>query len=206
MNRLFTTPLDPETAVVVVDMQVDFGLPAGSLYVTGAEEILAPVNALIDQARAAGAFVVYTQDYHPPVTPHFVTHGGLWPPHGVQGTPGADLLPGLHVHGPIMDKGTDGRDGYSGFSVRDPESGKAEATRLGTLLREHGIKRLIVVGLAGDYCVGETAIDGVREGFDVELPLPLTRFVNLSPGDDAAMVSRCETAGVAVTRQPAAAR
>jgi nicotinamidase/pyrazinamidase len=187
------------TALIVVDMQVDFGLPSGSLYVAGAEEILEPVNALVRSVRAEGGLVVYTQDHHPAQTPHFLAQGGLWPAHGVVGTPGAELLPGLVVDGHVLPKGTDGQDGYSGFSVRDPSSGQTSPTVLEALLRAAGVTSVTVVGLAGDYCVGETALDAARLGFDTRLPLPLTRFVNLQPGDGERMAERARAAGVRVT-------
>lgn len=186
------------TSLIVVDMQVDFGLPEGSLYVAGAEQIVEPINQLISTVIAAGGSVFYTQDYHPSETPHFVGWGGLWPPHGVAGTPGAELLPSLAIAGPVIRKGTDGRDGYSGFSVRDPQSGETESTALEVLLREADARALIVVGLAGDYCVGETAIDGVQLGFPTVMPLALTRFVNLNAGDAAKMIDRAVAAGVTV--------
>ncbi len=188
----------PDIAVVVVDMQVDFGDRAGSLYVQSGEDVLAPINALVREVTEVGGHVYYTQDYHPSETPHFATYGGLWPPHCVQGTPGADLLPGLDVAGPVVQKGTDGRDGYSGFSVRDPVTGDTEATVLGDMLRRDGVRRVIVVGLAGDYCVVETAIDAARLGYAVEMPLHLTRFVNLNAGDDQRAVDRAKGAGVVV--------
>jgi len=111
---------DVRTALIVVDVQNDFADPAGSLYVRGGEEIVPPVNAQIDEALAAGALVAYTQDWHPPTTPHFQKDGGIWPVHCVAGTWGAELHADLHVEGPIVKKGSGGEDGYSGFSVRDP--------------------------------------------------------------------------------------
>jgi nicotinamidase/pyrazinamidase len=175
-------------ALVVVDMQVDFGLPSGSLYVTGAEEVLEPVNALIDGWDGP---VVYTADNHPPQTPHFDT----WPVHCVAGTPGAELLDGLHVVGPVVLKGTDGRDGYSGFSTR-AEDGSTHSTELESLLRKENVDTVTVVGLAGDYCVGSTALDAAALGFRTRMPLALTRFV----GDAADMLARLDAAGVEVTR------
>lgn len=188
-----------DTAVVVVDMQHDFGDPEiGSLYVTEGEILVDPINALTAAVLSAGGQSYFTQDWHPTETPHFITSGGLWPAHGVAGTPGAELLPDLVVNGPVIRKGIDGRDGYSGFSVRDPNTGQTEATVLGEKMKAAGIKHVIVVGLAGDYCVGETAIDAATLGFHVEMPLHLTRFVNLNTGDDAAMIARVKSAGVTV--------
>jgi nicotinamidase/pyrazinamidase len=180
-------------ALVVVDMQVDFGDPSGSLYVAGGEALVDPVNDLVRRFRAAGDLVVYTQDSHPPQTPHFDT----WPVHCVAGTPGSALLPGLLVEGQVVQKGTDGRDGYSGFSVRDPLSGASSPTVLEALLRAAGVDEVVVVGLAGDYCVGETALDAARLGFTVSMPLELTRFVALDPADEPAMIARVRDAGVA---------
>ena len=177
-------------ALVVVDMQVDFGLPSGSLYVSGAEDILEPVNALIDGWDGP---VVYTADNHPEQTPHFDT----WPVHCVAGTPGAELLPGLHVTGPLVLKGTDGNDGYSGFSTRAPD-GAVHRTQLEGLLREAQVTDVTVVGLAGDYCVGSTALDAASLGFRTTMPLALTRFVD--PANEQPMVDKLEAAGVEVTR------
>jgi nicotinamidase/pyrazinamidase len=95
-------------------------------------------------------------------------------------------------------KGTSGEDGYSGFSVRDPVSGVASATQLQSLL-DPSVRRLVVVGLAGDYCVKETALDGVQLGYDVEVPLALTRFVELAAGDADRSVAELRAAGVTVT-------
>ncbi|HEV8651784.1 MAG TPA: isochorismatase family protein [Actinomycetes bacterium] len=90
---------DRSTALVVVDMQNDFADPKGSLYVRGGERVVPLVNREIERALAAGALVVYTQDWHPAQTPHFQSSGGVWPEHGVQGTWGAELQPDLQVAG-----------------------------------------------------------------------------------------------------------
>jgi nicotinamidase/pyrazinamidase len=189
---------DAETALVVVDVQNDFADPTGGLYVTGGEEVVPLVSIEVGAAQNAGAAIVYTQDWHPESTPHFAKDGGVWPVHCVAGTWGAELHPNLLVHGPIVRKGTSGEDGYSGFSVRDPVSGAASPTQLQSLL-DPAVRRLVVVGLAGDYCVKETALDGVRLGYGVEVPLALTRFVELSPGDTEGSVAQMRAAGVSVT-------
>jgi nicotinamidase/pyrazinamidase len=188
----------PSSALVVVDMQHDFADPAGSLYVRGGEDIVTPIAAEVDAAQRAGATVVYTQDWHPPHTPHFAQDGGIWPVHCVIGTPGADLVPGLPVVGPVVRKGSGPEDGYSGFSVLDLTTGATKGTELSTVLDEAGVMSLTVVGLAGDWCVKATAIDGVRLGYAVTVPLALTRFVELSPGDGAAAVNAMRKAGVTV--------
>lgn len=173
---------DDRTALVVVDVQNDFGDPDGGLYVAGGEDIVEGVNAEVAAAREAGAFVVYTQDWHPETTPHFAKDGGTWPVHCVGDTWGAELMPGLHVVGPVVRKGTDGGDGYSGFSVRDPESGDEHATRLGALLEEHGVERVVVVGIAQDVCVKATVLDARRLGHATTVLVDLTRAVDPDDG------------------------
>jgi nicotinamidase/pyrazinamidase len=186
---------DAATALLVVDVQNDFADPVGGLYVAGGEEILSPVSQLVGDAQNAGSAVVYTQDWHPDSTPHFEKDGGIWPVHCVGGTWGAELHPQLLVRGPVVRKGTSGEDGYSGFSVRDPATGATAATQLQSLL-DPAVQRLVIVGLAGDYCVKETALDGVRLGYTVEVPLAFTRFVELAPGDTERSVQEMRSAGV----------
>ena len=192
------TAYDASTALVVVDVQNDFADPAGGLYVGGGERVVPVVNAEVAAARAAGAAVVYTQDWHPERTPHFVTDGGVWPVHCVAGTWGAQLHPDLDVDGPVVRKGTGGEDGYSGFSVRDPLSGERSATELGGILDRAGVRRVVVTGLAGDVCVAETALDARRLGYDVEVPLAATAMVELQDGDGERAVHRMRDAGVTV--------
>src|SRR5207344_3356967 len=108
-----------------------------------------------------------TQDWHPPSTPHFARDGGTWPVHCVAGSWGAALHPELVVAGPVIRKGTSGEDGYSGFSTRDPLTGETDATELESLLRARGVTRVVIGGLATDYCVRETAMDAVDLGFAV---------------------------------------
>jgi nicotinamidase/pyrazinamidase len=193
-----TARYSPQVALLVVDVQNDFADPAGSLYVTGGEQVVAGINAEVAAARAAGSPVFYSQDWHPAQTPHFVTGGGVWPPHCVAGTSGAEFHPDLVVAGEVIRKGVDGADGYSAFSVRDPASGHRRATLLGGRLAELGVTTLVVVGLAGDHCVRESALDARLRGLAVLLPLGLTRFVNLRPGDEQRAVEAMREAGVLV--------
>jgi nicotinamidase/pyrazinamidase len=185
---------DSATALLVVDVQNDFTDPAGRLYVQGGEEIIDAVNVEIAAAIEAGSAVVYSQDWHPESTPHFAKDGGIWPVHCVMDTWGAELYPRLDVRGPVVRKGSAGEDGYSAFSMRDPLSGATTPTTLQSLLTPT-IQRLVIVGLAGDYCVKQTAMDGRRLGYDVVIPLRYTRFVNLSPGDDERAAASMRDAG-----------
>jgi nicotinamidase/pyrazinamidase len=202
-----TAPYGPGTALVVVDVQHDFASPDGGLFVPGGDAVVRVVDAEVRAALAAGATVIYTQDWHPPSTPHFAKDGGTWPVHCVADTWGAELHDELTVEGPVVRKGVDGGDGYSGFSVRDPISGAEEATELGALLDDAGVRRVVVVGLAGDVCVKATALDAVRLGYEVEVPLPATAFVEVQPGEGERAVAELRDAGVQVTsRGPAAAQ
>ena len=189
---------DAASALLVVDVQNDFADPRGSLYVDGGDSIVPVIDREIDAARSAGARVVYTQDWHPPVTAHFRSAGGVWPEHCVRETWGAAFHPDLVVDGEVVRKGVDGSDGYSGFSVRDPQSGATSATELGSILRDAGLDRLVVVGLATDFCVVETVLDARRLGFDVEVLSEAIRAVDLEPGDGDAALARMQDAGATV--------
>ena len=185
----------PSVALLVVDVQNDFAVPGGSLHVRGGEDVVAVVNAEIDRAAAAGSPVVYTQDWHPPSTPHFAKDGGVWPVHCVGGTWGAELHANLHVVGERVRKGTGGEDGYSGFSVRDPSSGQVDGTGLEQLLRAKGVTTVVIAGLATDYCVKDTALDAVARGFITYVLTGAVRAVDLQPGDGEAALAAVEAAG-----------
>jgi nicotinamidase/pyrazinamidase len=190
----------PETALIVVDVQNDFADPAGSLSVRGGEAVVPILNREIASARNAGATVVYTQDWHPEHTPHFAKDGGVWPDHCVQETWGAALHPALTVDGPVVRKGANGEDGYSGFTMRDPMSGETVATELEGILRERGIERVVIGGLATDYCVKATALDAVRLGFATMVLLDAVAAVDLAEGDGRRAVEGMRDAGVRLQR------
>jgi len=190
---------DPRAALIVVDVQNDFADPAGGLSVAGGDTIVPTVNAEIASASAGGAFVVYTQDWHPPSTPHFAKDGGIWPVHCVAGTWGAELHPDLvEVAGGRVRKGINGEDGYSGFTMRDAQTGETIPTELMDLLRARGIERVVVCGLATDYCVKATAIDAAALGFETSLLPSAVRAVDLNPGDGDRAIVAMRDAGVAV--------
>jgi nicotinamidase/pyrazinamidase len=191
---------DERTALIVTDVQNDFADPEGSLYVRGGEDVVAVVNGEIAAAQAAGATVVYTQDWHPGTTPHFEKDGGVWPVHCVGGTWGSELHPGLDVvdGAEFVKKGTGGEDGYSAFSVRDPESGETRATELDAILSRHGTERVVVVGLATDYCVKETVLDARRRGLSTEVPGEAVAAVEVHPGDGDAALEEMRAAGAVV--------
>lgn len=191
---------DHHTALVVVDLQNDFADPVGSLAVVGGEDVIASVNREVREATEAGALVVATQDWHPESTPHFAKDGGVWPVHCVGGTWGAALAPGfeLPADAPRVRKGTNGEDGYSGFTMRDPETAQETSTELEGLLRRRGIERVVVAGLATDYCVLATALDAVRLGFAVGLVADGVAAVNLQPDDGDRAMSEMAEAGIVI--------
>lgn len=173
-------------ALVIVDYQNDF-CPGGALAVEGGHELAAPINEL---ARGFET-VVATRDWHPPDHASFETEGGPWPIHCVQGSPGAELHPRLdraqidHV----VDVGSKREDeGYSGFEGSDLED----------FLRERGARRLFVTGIATDYCVRATVLDGIRLGFDVTVVEDAIRAVDVEPGDGARALQEMRAAGAEV--------
>jgi nicotinamidase/pyrazinamidase len=193
---------DPRTALVVVDLQNDFADPSGGLSVAGGDAIVPTVNGELAMATSAGATVVFTQDWHPASTPHFAKDGGIWPVHCVADTWGADLHPGVTVPPAAtrVRKGANGEDGYSGFTMRDQVTGETVATELEGMLRDAAVTRVVVVGLATDYCVKATALDAQRLGFDTFLLTDAIAAVDLSPGDGARAIDEMRDAGVTLWR------
>ncbi len=193
---------DPATALIVVDVQNDFADPAGSLSVAGGETVIPTIDGEIARATVAGGLVVFTQDWHPTSTPHFAKDGGPWPVHCVADTWGAALHPDLVApeDAPRVRKGVNGEDGYSGFTMRDPGTGEEIPTELDGLLRNGGIERVVVVGLATDYCVRATALDAVRLGYGTSLLTDAVAAVDLTPGDGPRAIDDMAAAGVSLSR------
>jgi nicotinamidase/pyrazinamidase len=175
-------------ALLIIDFQNDF-TPGGALAVPEGDTIAERINELAADPRYD--LVVATRDWHPPDHGSFTGQGGPWPVHCVQGSEGAELHPSLDRSrvDVIVDKGQDpGTEGYSGF----------EGTRLGELLRERGIDRVTVVGLATDYCVKNTALDALREGFEVEVDGAAVRGVDVNEGDSERALEEMRDAGAKV--------
>ena len=186
---------EPDSALLVIDVQRDF-CRGGSLAVEGGDEVVPPLNAAAERWAAAGRLVVATRDWHPPRTVHFQAYGGTWPPHCVQGTPGAEFHPDLRLpEGAIVVSSgmREDEDGYSAFDARD-DSGRP----LADLLRDRGIRRLYLGGLATDYCVKASVLDGRREGFEVTVFEDAVRAVNLQPDDGARALDEMRAAGAQV--------
>jgi len=191
---------DRQAALVVVDVQNDFADPNGSLYVRGGQDVVPVVNAAIREARRAGSLVVYSADSHPVSTPHFQKDGGIWPVHCVRGTWGAAFHPDLldPAGAEHLEKGTGGEDGYSVFTVRDPETGQQEPTALERILRERRVERIVVAGLATDYCAKETVLDARRLGFDALVLRDAVAAVDLQTGDADRALDAMRRAGAVV--------
>jgi nicotinamidase/pyrazinamidase len=186
---------DAKSALLVVDVQNDFADPAGSLAVRGGEALLPRINEEIARATELGSPVVYTQDWHPDVTPHFAKDGGIWPVHCVGGTWGAELHPDLRVLGERVRKGQYGEDGYSAFTMRDPLSGETRPTELEELLRSNRIERVVIAGIATDYCVRDSVLDARRLGFEATVLTDAIAAVDLQPGDGERAVAEMAEAG-----------
>jgi nicotinamidase/pyrazinamidase len=186
---------DRGTALVVVDVQNDFADPNGSLYVREGETVVPVANGQIAEAEEAEALIVYTQDWHPESTPHFEKDGGLWPVHCVHDTWGAMFHPGLQVVGGVVRKGTRGEDGYSAFNVRDPLSGETAPTILPGMLAERGVERIVICGLATDFCVVETVTDARELGYPIVVIRDGIRAVDRKAGSGKRAVERMIDAG-----------
>jgi nicotinamidase/pyrazinamidase len=189
---------DERTALLVVDVQNDFAHPSGSLSVAGGEEVIPIANREVARAHEAGALVVFTRDWHPPDSPHFEPHGGIWPVHCVRETWGADFHADLKVDGEQIHKATGPEDGYSGFSVEHLPTGETRSTGLQELLERRGIERVVIVGLATDYCVRETALDALRLGLETEIIREGVRAVDLEPGDGERALAEVRASGARV--------
>jgi nicotinamidase/pyrazinamidase len=184
--------MQAKDALIIVDVQNDF-CPGGALAVKGGDEVVPVLNRVIERFGDAGLPIFATRDWHPEKTSHFSTYGGLWPVHCVQGTRGAEFHANLALDDDIVvaSKGmAPDEDSYSGFQARDPSG-----ARLAELLRRKAIERIIVGGLATDYCVKHTVLDGLKEGFKVLLLADAIRAVNLKPHDGELAIAEMVGAG-----------
>jgi nicotinamidase/pyrazinamidase len=189
---------DPQTALLVVDVQSDFASAEGGLYVKDGEQVVPIINGEILRAKAAGAHVIYTADWHPASTPHFAKDGGIWPVHCVGDTWGSEFHPDLVVDGPVVHKGVNGEDGYSGFTTRDPVTEETVPTRLPQLLEDLGVAKVVVAGLATDYCVRSTVLDARQRGLDATVLSDAIRAVDLEPGDGDRAVEEMRAAAAEI--------
>jgi nicotinamidase/pyrazinamidase len=188
---------EKKKALIVVDVQNDF-CPGGSLAVANGDAVVLPLNTLINEFLERGEPVFKTRDWHPAGTKHFAAYGGTWPIHCVQNTPGAEFHKDL-IDDPritIVSKGIDeSADGYSGF----------DGTNLKQILREQGVEEVWVGGLATDYCVKHTVLDGLREGFEVKALADAMLPVNVKPGDGEQAIAEMRAAGAEIVGNKRAA-
>jgi nicotinamidase/pyrazinamidase len=176
---------DPRTALLAVDVQADF-LPGGSLGVPDGESVIAPLRSLALRAD----LVIATRDHHPPGHISFTSRGGPWPAHCVIGTGGARIHPEIDaVADIVVSKGRDpDREAYSGF----------DGTGLAMMLRSLGVERVIIGGLATDYCVRATALAAVDAGFQTAVVRDAVRAVGVKPGDGTRALEEMARAGVSI--------
>ncbi len=183
---------EPLTALIVVDVQRDF-CPGGALAVPDGDAVVPLLARAAEVFRAAGLPVVYTRDWHPPDHCSFAAQGGPWPPHCVAGSAGAGFHPRLRVADDawVVSKATrTDRDAYSGF----------DGTGLAEELRRRDVRRVVVGGLATDYCVKSTSVDAVESGFETLLLEDAVRAVEVEPGDGERALGAMRDAGVRTMR------
>ena len=186
----------PGDALIVVDVQNDF-LPGGTLAVPRGDEVIAPLNAYLRQFEQRHLPVFVTRDWHPPQHCSFREQGGPWPPHCIAGTPGAEFARGLRVPAGahVVSKATAAQaDAYSGF----------QGTDLAAQLRGLGVTRVVVGGLATDYCVHATVLDALAAGFGAVVLSDAVRAVELRPGDASQALADMKAQGAQIAGRAAA--
>jgi nicotinamidase/pyrazinamidase len=182
-----TVKVSKRAALIVVDVQNDF-CPGGALPVPEGDKVVPVVNSYIDLFRRAGALIFFTRDWHPRDHISFRSYGGVWPPHCIQNTWGAGFHPALKVGDEdfVIPKGFErSKEAYSGF----------EGTDLDERLKRFNIKELFVGGLATDYCVKNTVLDGLKRGYKVYLLEDAVRGVDVKQGDSLRAIGEMVKAG-----------
>lgn len=176
-------------ALIVVDVQNDF-CPGGTLAIPHGDEVVAPLNKLIDEFLERGDPVYKSRDWHPPTTRHFTAYGGTWPVHCVQNTMGAEFHPALRNDPRItvISKGMGNTDGYSAFDETD----------LAAQLKRKEVEEVIVGGLATDYCVKHTVLEALRLGYKVKAVEDAMRPVESRPGDGERAIEEMRAAGAEI--------
>ncbi len=174
-------------ALIIVDLQRDF-CPGGALPVARGDEVVKPLNNMIRLFDDEDRPVIFTRDWHPRNHSSFKEFGGIWPPHCVQHTRGAEFHPALRVpkKAMIINKATNPKiDAYSGF----------QGTELAEILMERGVVEVFVGGLATDYCVKNTVVDGLKNNFITHVLTDCIRGVNVRPTDSAAALREMVSGG-----------
>lgn len=180
-------------ALLIVDVQNDF-LPGGTLAVPGGDAVIPVLNSTIALFTGLSLPIFATRDWHPADHCSFRAQGGPWPPHCIAGSSGAAFPAALRLPDStvVLSKAmTPEQDAYSGF----------EGTALASLLRARGVQRLFVGGLATDYCVLNTVLDGLKQGFRVVLLVDAIRAVELHAGDGDKAIEKMTGAGAVAARR-----
>ena len=179
-------------ALLIVDVQNDF-CPGGALAVPEGDRVVPVLNQYIERCRAGQVPVITSRDWHPEKTTHFKAYGGIWPPHCIQHTKGAQFHPDLKLPKEtiVISKGMDpDKDSYSAFQAFD-----SEGAPLAQLLKKRQITHLFIGGLATDYCVRASVLDALQEGFRVTVLKDAIRGVELKPGDSKKAFNEMRRAG-----------
>ncbi len=187
-----TLKLHDGDALIVVDVQNDF-LPGGALAVTGGDAVIAPLNCLSGKFAANGLALIFSRDWHPPDHCSFSENGGTWPRHCVAGTHGAEFPDALAIpdSASVVSKATEaGEESYSAL----------QGTGLAATLRDQGVRRVFVGGLATDYCIRATVLDLLDAGFATILLLDAVRAVDVKPGGGENAIREMSAAGAVLTR------
>ena len=182
--------LQPGDALLVTDVQNDF-LPGGSLAVQGGDEVVPVLNRYVEIFMAHHLPVFATRDWHPAHHSSFRERGGVWPPHCVQGTHGAEFSTALRLPPSvvIISKATDPtQDAYSSFLRTD----------LDPQLSNAGIRRLFIGGLTTDYCILNTTRDGIQLGYQMFVLVDAIRAVNVRPGDGQRAIEEMTVLGAKI--------
>ena len=180
------------SALIIVDVQNDF-LPGGALPVPNGDQVIVPLNNYIRVFRERNLPIIATRDWHPENHISFKNRGGPWPPHCIKNTWGAEFPKELTLPSDviIISKAfREDEEAYSGF----------QGTNLDNVLKELGVDRLFIGGLATDYCVKATVLDALRLGYQVMLLLDAIRGVDVNPGDSEKAIREMISSGaIAIT-------
>lgn len=179
-------------ALIVVDVQNDF-CPGGALAVPNGDAVVPILNEYLSRAADAGIPIFASRDWHPDHTRHFAAEGGPWPPHCIQGTPGAEFHPALRLppSAVVVSKGMSAEDqGYSALEAVLPDR-----QSLADALRARGVQHVYVGGLATDYCVRATVLDALNDGFTTFVLVDASRPVDVQPGDGERALNEMLAAG-----------
>lgn len=183
-------------ALLMIDVQNDF-CPGGRLAVPEGDRVAPVLNTYAELFAAQGLPVFASRDWHPAATSHFADFGGVWPRHCIQNTEGAAFHPKLCLPAGtvILSKGMDPqRDDYSAFCAVTPDG-----TRFADRLVQMGVETLFAGGLATDYCVKETVLEGLTLGFTMVLLNDAIRGVDVAPGDSELAIAAMTAAGARLT-------